>query len=583
MRAEVRYGVGAWVACALVVWLSAAGGIQARGDHSKSKQIRSLGLVLKPHQSNGAVDFIDGTLTLSGPDVPQGATLVKMPLVVASIPTARYDGAALQATDAKGDLSLSQKDDAPTPYGIDREWLVSRATSGAVSVRFRALPRQVDANTRPGPLFDLRAEGGGLFGGGLTFLPLPSAKEKYRIRIHWDLAGLPPSFTAVSCYGDGAKDASILQAPGALGECYYAVGPLHTYPASGSRGRFGIYWLTDPPFDVAKLAGQIDRLYVYMSKFFHDDGDSYRIFIRKNPYNSGGGTALTRSFMFGWNAEHPPTADALEGLLAHEMTHNWPTLEGSDHGDISWYTEGAAEYYSILLSWRAGVIDAAEFLKRINGRAANYYQNPLQDLTNQQAEARYWNESNASYVPYGRGWIYLAKTDAEIREHSHGKRSLDDVVVALADRTRREQSHTPADWVELVSHELGPQAKASYDAMVAGVRVVPPPNTFGPCFKPETYQGRQNELGFDEAAVRGAQKTIRNLVAGSNAARAGLREGDEVIQRSLPNQDEPNREVTVTVRRSGAPVTIRFTPEGRSVEVYRWARVPGIADSDCRY
>jgi hypothetical protein len=119
--------------------------------------------------------------------------------------------------------------------------------------------------------------------------------------------------------------------------------------------------------------------------------------------------------------------------------------------------------------------------------------------------------------------------------------------------------------------------------MVAGVRVVPPPNTFGPCFKPETYQGRQNELGFDEAALRGTKKTIRNLVAGSNAARAGLQEGDEVIQRSLPDQDEPNREVTVTVQRDGAPVTMRFAPEGRGVEVYRWARVPGIADSDCRY
>ena len=50
------------------------------------------------------------------------------------------------------------------------------------------------------------------------------------------------------------------------------------------------------------------------------------------------------------------------------------------------YIQGSAEYYSILLSWRAGVIDAGEFLKRVNGRSRNYYQNPLQSLTLQQAE-----------------------------------------------------------------------------------------------------------------------------------------------------------------------------------------------------
>jgi len=568
------------------LWLSFAmalvGAHAALSDRPSGRAVLpSLSLTLKPHATREGLDYIDAMLVIPTLAVAEGKTLVQMPLVIASIPTVRYDGNALTASDAKGPIGLMQKDGAPQSFGTQRDWIASRATSGPVTLRFRALPRRVDAGTRPGPLFDLRAEGGGLNGAGLTFLPHLTSQQKYQIRLHWDLAGLPPSYRAVSCLGDG--DASIEGTSDALTECYYAVGPLRIYPpGSGKTRRFGIYWLSDTPFDVPAVAAQIQKLFQYMSAFFHDAGGSYRVFIRKNPYNSGGGTALRRSFMFGWNAERPPTVTGMEGLLAHEMTHNWPALEG-EHGDTSWYSEGTAEYYSILLSWRAGVIDAGEFLKRINQRARGYYQNPLQSLTLQQADARYWKESNASYVPYGRGWMYLAITDAQIRKHSGGKRSLDDLVVTLVDRARRGQSYTLADWVRLVSEELGPHARTEYEAMVRGVRLVPPPNAFGPCFRPETFQVRLTDLGFDESSLLEATKSIRGVRPGSNAALAGLKDGDEVVRRSLPDQDDPNREMTLTIRRDGTERVIHYEPEGKAVEAWRWVRVREIPEADCRY
>lgn len=565
-----------------LAWLSAGAAAAAPDSRVPAGHAPpSLTLTLKPHAVDGALDAIDATLVIKPGAVTRGEALLHMPLVVASIPTVRYDDGALTARDARGVLPLTQKDAAPTPFGTDREWLTTRASSGPITVTFRAVPRYVDANTRPGPLFDLRAEAGGLMGAGLTFLPALSAKGSYRIRLHWDLSGLPSTDRAVTCHGDG--DFALLADTDALTQCYYAVGPLHVYPSGeGVQRKFGIYWLSDTPFDVPALAGQIQKLFQYMSAFFHDDGGSYRVFIRQNPYNSGGGTALSRSFMFGWTPDRPPTLASLEGLLAHEMTHNWPMLEG-EHGDTSWYSEGNAEYYSILLSWRAGVIDAPEFLKRINGRARNYYQNPLQRLTLQQAEERYWQEANASYVPYGRGFMYLTRTDAQIREHTQGKRSLDDVVVALADRARRDESHTVADWVELVTREIGTQAKSEYDEMVAGVLITPPANAFGPCFRPEPFATRINDLGFDEKSLQGAHKVIQGLRPGSNAALAGLKEGDEVARRSALDQDDPNHEMTLTVRRGGSEQEIRFTPEGNAVTAYRWTRVAAVPDGECHY
>src|SRR5262249_35419072 len=155
-------------------------------------------------------------------------------------------------------------------------------------------------------------------------------------------------------------------------------------------------------------------------------------FIRHNPYNAGGGTGLAKSFMFAYGATQVPTLQDLQMLLAHEMAHNWPTLNGGEeHPLTAWYTEGTAEYYSLVLAYRAHLIDGDRFLTILNQRAEGYYANPLIALTNEQAGERFWSDGRAQRVPYGRGFMYLAQVNAEMRAHSNGARSLDDLVLDI--------------------------------------------------------------------------------------------------------------------------------------------------------
>ena len=553
----------------------------ARPTTSSPASLPELRLTLKPHATAGTLDSIDATMVIHDLHLAAGEPLLQMALVIASIPTARYDGDALQASDENGALPLTQRDGAPRSFGTDREWLTARATSGPVTVKFRIPPRQVDANTRPGPLFDLRAESGGLMGSGLTFLPHPLAQISYHVQLAWDLDAVPPTYRGVSCFGDG--NVQFVATGEGLASCYYAVGPLQVYPAGPDDNRtFGMYWLTETPFDLPAVATQVQKLFAYMSGFFHDTGGAYRVFVRKNPYPSGGGTASNRSFMFGWNATRPPTTESLEGLLAHEMTHNWPRLSG-EHGETSWYSEGSAEYYSILLSWRAGLSTPEEFLKRINQRATAYYENPLQTLTLAQAEERYWQEANASYVPYGRGFMYLASTDAQIRARTHGKKGLDDIEVEFVVRSQKGQPPTVSDWINRVAQDLGPRARTQFEAMVSGKPLVPPANTFGPCFQLQAFQAHLNDLGFDESSLRGANPVVTGLRAGSNAALAGLKNGDRILQHSLLDQDDPNKPLTLSIQHDGVTREVQFVPEGKSVPAYRWVRAPGVSASQCHY
>jgi predicted metalloprotease with PDZ domain len=352
-----------------------------------------------------------------------------------------------------------------------------------------------------------------------------------------------------------------------------------------------MYWLSEPPFDVAAAAGMIQKLFDYMSGFFHDDGGSYRVFMRKTLAN-GGGTALTRSFMFGYGESKPPTAESLEGLIAHEMVHNWPTLAG-DHADTSWYTEGSAEYYSVVLSYRAGLSTPAEFLKRINEHASGYYLNPLQNLSNRVADAIYWQDSRAGHVPYGRGFMYLAAVDAEIRTRTHNKRSLDDIVLKLLERTRAAEvsggkSKEPgvADWQELIGKELGSRGVRGYENMVAGKPIVPPADTFGPCFRPVRMSvGRPLDPGFDVSSLSGPKRVIKGLIAGSPAALAGLLDGDEVI--AAPDLGDPtfqdaDKPLVMKVRRGSQELPISFVPAGKPVMGYEWKRNERVSDADCK-
>jgi hypothetical protein len=85
------------------------------GAHSGERaEPPSLSVVLEPHSNGGTVDYVDVSMAIEHPNVAAGATLLRMPLVVVSIPTARYDGDAIQARDASGTLPLTQKDAPPT-------------------------------------------------------------------------------------------------------------------------------------------------------------------------------------------------------------------------------------------------------------------------------------------------------------------------------------------------------------------------------------------------------------------------------------------------------------------------------------
>lgn len=486
-----------------------------------------------------------------------------------------YAAEEVDARDDVGALTLTAQAGPPDPSMVFRYYLVNRPTAGDVVVRFIGKPRQVDASTRNGPLYDLRAEADGLLGAGMYFLALPPDDKTYRITLDWDLSHVTAGTRGAWSLGEGRQE--LVGTTQELFESGFAIGNVKSFPSDG-KGVFALYWLSDPPFDMLKLAGDSRAIYRSISRFFGDGDASYRIFARRNPYPASGGSGWTRSFVFAYGS-NGADADDQKMLLTHEMVHNWPRLDDNDLSSTAWYTEGTAEYYAAVLSYRTKMISLDKFVQLVNEYVEAYQTNPFNQLSNVEVGEKFWEDARAQRMPYVRGFMYLLRLNAQIQAHSQGKRSVDDLVLEVLARQRAGKKVLVADWRALVVGELGDAAGREYDEMAAGKLMVPPESAPQSCLRLSQRQVRPFDLGFDEMS----KTVVRHLRPGSEAEIAGLLEGDRIV--SMINlagaYKAESEKLSLVIERNGKEQHISYLPRRAAAQVWYWSLPTLGADANC--
>lgn len=128
-----------------------------------------------------------------------------------------------------------------------------------------------------------------------------------------------------------------------------------------------------------------------------------------------GGLSGPRSLFL--HADRPLISENGTSTLTHELTHVITRIRGADGDD--WIAEGLAEYYSIELLRRADLLSDAR-ADKAQAWMANHGKRVKTLTRNRSAGPR-----------TARAVQLLRELDAEIRQRTKGKRSLDDVVRAL--------------------------------------------------------------------------------------------------------------------------------------------------------
>jgi predicted metalloprotease with PDZ domain len=173
--------------------------------------------------------------------------------------------------------------------------------------------------------------------------------------------------------------------------------------------------------------------------------------------------------------------------------------------------------------------------------------------------------------------------NGKIGRSSRGKHSIDDLIQAMIDRSRAGQPVTEAIWLDMLRKEIGEDGPAVHRAMMAGQLMLPESDDYGPCFRRTTKKIRRFELGFDPKSLIATPHTIHGLMPDSEAAKAGLREGDQVNYGVALDavQAEVNRTLTLQVTRDGKTFPLIYLPRGEAVDAYQWERIPGKAENVC--
>lgn len=531
---------------------------------------------LSPAAADGAghVPFVDVTLTAYDMHAVAGAVVFELPLVANTVVTSGGDLQSLTMSDRAGTLAVTTRDRVDDGSNTTREWRVTRPVDGLVTVRYR-VPIDAAAPPLALPQYEMRTEAGTFSAAGNAFLLLPADKRPRRVQVRWNLARSGRGAVGVSSFGIGNGASHVAEPAEAIAASYFMGGrPGHVGPAGDG---FFAAWQGTPPFAMAPLMTWAGKLHRYYGGFFGYTPPRFGVFGRTNARNPGSGIGLHDSFAFTFN--HTSTPDDLRTLLAHEMLHSWVnSLDGSmDRAgglDRSWFGEGLAVHYQRTLPFRAGMISADDFLKDLNQTAARYYTNIRIATPNAAIPSEFWRDTRVRVLPYDRGSLYFETVDAQIRAATNGLRSLDDIVRAMLRTRRAGGTMDEALYRRLLKAELGERGIADLDAMLGGATMLPPSNAYGAQFHRVIRLLRRYDLGFDMASLQAKPRIVRGLVAGSNAAKAGLRDGDEILN-SFPQdalQGDQQAYVTLDVQRAGQAISIRYQPRGEAVEAYQWVK-----------
>jgi len=500
------------------------------------------------------------TVTLSRVHAPSGTPLFTLP----AFPN-------LIVTDSKGPVTGTAEP------GDTRHWKASRAVNGELVIRYQVPVENTPTNGGIPPLGP-RIDGKGFSAAGQTFLAIPQSKSPYRILVSWDLSAMGPGATAASSFGDGDVELPA-GPPSRLELAAFMAGQLNREPAIVTPNGFSAAWSGDPGFDLHPLMQWTGRLHAWMGTFFRTDGDPpYRVFLRYNPTNAGGGVAFPNSFVVTYGVG--VSAESLKHILPHEMTHTWTA---NDLG--KWYDEGDAVYYQALLPWRAGMISTEDYLEDLNKTAARYYTNPELSTPEAKIIPNFWSDPWLNTLAYDRGALYFAVLNGKIRRASGNKRSVDDLVRTMIHKARAGDTMTEATWVELVRQEIGEEGVMVHDSMMQGGLVIPESGDYGPCFHRVTKPIRRYELGFKPKSLPGGKKQVEGLIDDSEAAKAGLRNGDVATYQTITTEGvkrDPTATVTMTVTRDGKTFPVTFLPRGKAVDAFQWERDSNVPDSVCR-
>ena len=241
----------------------------------------------------------------------------------------------------------------------------------------------------------------------------------------------------------------------------------------------------------------------------------------------------------------PKKIHYLESYLtfARAHFHTWLGIKIKNNPDepltMGWWFDGFTDYYALVLALRSGQLSLQDFLKICNSVLIDYYFSPVRDEPDKNLKS--YDQADHDYfeLPYLRGFALALYMNHRIRQENP-QISLDHSLLSTFYAQGLFKSIFSTFELALVKNGL-PSAPILIHKHITEGKVI---NLSDLCTTLPFEEAKKSrfDLGFDPNAVR-FFNVIRNLDPESHAYKAGLREGDEIIEWEYVEND-PNTPAT---------------------------------------
>jgi predicted metalloprotease with PDZ domain len=306
----------------------------------------------------------------------------------------------------------------------------------------------------------------------------------------------------------------------------------------------------------------------------------------------------------------------VEATSAHEFFHLWNVkrirpaglepvdyVHGNDTGAL-WLSEGVTSTYQELTLERSGLVTREDFYRRVAFQIGLLQERPARLFQSvEQAGRSAWLEKYLDYLRpqrsisyYNKGELLGFLLDLAIRHATANRRSLDDVMRRLnEDYAKRGRTFTDADLRDVISR-LAPEftdLDAFFRDYVSGTKEFDYDTYFGYAgLRLVVTTAAQGALGFRAMQRFEGPISVESVGQDSNAARAGLRQGDVLTGmnnrplHALPEQllegFNPGAKVAFEVRRGNHTFNIKYNLGESHVTSYRLEEISHPSEDQIR-
>ncbi len=421
---------------------------------------------------------------------------------------------------------------------------------------------------------------------GNTFLLVPQpghggAPAAYEVLLRWRL---PRGWRAVCSWGSGAHIGAKLDVND-LRHSVYLAGPLARARVDVAGADSLLVAALDAfDFDADALA-QVARTIIADQCQFMREPAFPEFVITAIPVGESLGGAGQRMTGKGLHnslalllSPDARITSGLEHLLAHELFHYWNgrMLRAAEPAaQVDWFIEGFTDYYALRLLHDTGRWSDATYADWINRHVRGYFTNPTRDGAASADPQR--AAAGRVELPYQQGLLLGIRWHHRARAAGISE-GIDRLLRALVARGRQGTRLSNRLIRELGRERLGSWFEAEFDRYIRqGAAIELSPDVLAPALTGGYVDVCAFELGFDQRRSQQAKRVV-GLRAGSAAAEAGLREGDEITGWRI-HAGDVDRRVRVHIMRDGRPETIRYYPRGAQHTVVQF-RARDAADGE---